>query len=46
MNVIPMITIKNYLLMAIMHVLQVIATGIHTDNSDNIINHIPFNGKH
>ena len=29
-----------------MRVLQVITTGIHTDNSDNIIYHIPFNGNH
>ena len=42
MHVIPMITIKSNLLKALMHVLQVITTGIHTDSSDNIIYHIPL----
>ena len=46
MHVIPMITIKSNLLKALMHVLQVITTGIHTDSIDNIIYHIPFNDKH
>ena len=46
MNVIPMITIKSNLLIAILYVLLVIATAIHTDNSNNINYHIPFNGKH
>ena len=45
-NVIPIIIIEGKLLIGIMYVLQVIARVIHTDNSDNIVYHIPFNGKH
>ena len=43
MNVIPMITFKSNPLIAIMHVLYLTYTDIHTDI---IIYHIPFNGKH
>ena len=42
MHVIPMITFKsksNY-------ACALIYTDIHTDTSDNIIYHIPFNGKY
>ena len=46
MNFIPMITFKSNLLIAIMHVCALTYTDIHIGSSDNIIYHIPFNGKH
>ena len=45
MNVIPMIIFKSNLV-ASNYVCTSTYTDVHTDSSDNIIYHIPFDGKH